>query len=345
MVLTFRRSDPNDGVQEAFKPDTDQETFFAKTMKTLSAKRPVDPKVAPIWERIGFKLGQVSVPVGLLSSNSEAHPGRCDKDWVGSGGRVIARGLKNTTLLKTTGTAQVVGSVEFRTFLPVVHLGSLTSSQQLVVPVLKSLTQAFRDYRDADVTHCDRGAGHITIGSAPSLGGAPVAQIIDTDRVSRGFDAPKMAHWFGEVAYVACQLGHANKSNTLPVAGTPAWAFICGSDFHDKSQLWSKQWLQKQLTTVEHAADSDGMCRGMRQLVNSVVKPAFQVAMGLNQAPEDWWAGEIDKWASRYYSSSLPAVQQGEGPSLNLDMVFKEAKHKDLTSRALLESMPSRPPE
>jgi len=206
----------------------------------------------------------------------------------------------------------------------------LTAKQQLVVPVLKSMTEAFRDYRDANVTHCDRHSDHITLGRAPSLGGEPVAQIIDTDQVKQGFDAWRMAHWFGAVVRDVCQSGqhlmHYGKTMSMDESG---WSSGCA----DVDHMAAVKFLKEQLTSAEHAADSDAMCLGMRQLVNSVVKPAFQMAMGIGQAPEDWWAGDIDKWAAEFYPSSIRGIQEGEAQGPDLNVVFREAKLKDLAIR------------
>ena len=84
------------------------------------------------------------------------------------------------------------------------HMIQQLNNQCLMVPVLKTMVEDFRDYRSVDVTHCDRGGNHITFGRAPSLGGTPVAQIIDTDRVKKGFDAWRMAHWFSQLVWKPC---------------------------------------------------------------------------------------------------------------------------------------------
>merc|ERR1711971_821781 len=150
-------------------------------MKTLSAEWPD----AKIWDRIGFKLGMVKIPIEILHASAMADPGQCGDDWI-IDGSVYARGFWDSTLLLTPGSAD--GSVEFRTFLPVGEVNRLTAKRRLVALVLKSMAEDFRIYRRANLTHCDRGPKHITLGREPSLDGALVAQIIDTDRVQQGFD-------------------------------------------------------------------------------------------------------------------------------------------------------------
>merc|ERR1712008_588674 len=138
---------------------------------------------------------------------------------------------------------------------------------------------AFRGYRDANITHCDRQPAHLTLGRAPSLGGAPVTQVIDTDIIKQGFDAWRMAHWFGSAVCEVCQLEARHPMEYGHTGYVEGWSANCVDLDHKTAIIF----LRKQFTIAEHAADSDGMCRGMRQLVDSVVKPAFQVAMGINQ--------------------------------------------------------------
>jgi len=290
MVLTFRKRD------ESFVPDTSDETSFAKVMKTLIAKG----RDAYIWERIGFKLGTVKVPIALLHVSALTDPGQCRNDM---------------TRLLTSGTA-VVGSVEFRTFLPVGELNRLTAKHQLVAPVLTSMVEDFQDYRSANVTHCDRYPRHITLGRAPSRGGAPVAQIIDTDQIKQGFDVRRMAHWFGAMTYNVCKLDGRGKPLEVQLFG--GWSPQCSSSF-DGGAL---QWLKIQLLEVERGAESDGVCVGMRELVSRVVKPAFKVAMGIREAPADWWAAKLNMWVARFYPSSSHTLK-------DFDAVFTEARFND----------------
>lgn len=315
MILSFRRQADETGGGR-FLNETDSESFFAKTMKSLVARKPE----SNIKERIGFKLGTVEVPIKMLHSSAMSDPGQCNDDWIFNGA-LYARGLEHSRLLLSPGSA--IGSVEFRTFLPVVDLYKMSKKNQLVVPVLRSMVEDFQDYRSANVTHCDRGKGHITLGRAPSRGGAPVAQIIDTDRVQQGFDVQLMAHWFGATTYNVAKMDGSGKRMAYYSDG---WSSACRASFNHISTGKAAYFLQEQLAEAERGADLHGTCKGMRELVNRVVRPALQVAMGIGEAPEDWWAGEVDEWAAKFYPSNSAA-------NVDWNDLFVEAELKDQRTR------------
>jgi len=201
----------------------------------------------------------------------------------------------------------------------------LTAKHQLVAPVLKSMVEDFRIYRRANITHCDRGPKHITLGRAPSLGDALVAQIIDTDRIQQGFDVRMMAYWFGAMTHNVCRLGGVG---TPIVFDGDGWTSAC-FPWTLENNVKATRWLENQLLEAERGADRDGMCRGMRELLSRVVKPAFQVAIGsasIDRVPGDWWAEELDKWADRFY----PSNSDGLG---DLDTLFEELERKDRRDR------------
>lgn len=312
LILTFRLNPHGELQKKDLEPA--METFFTNRMHNLSTSGVLDSSFAPPWERLSSKLGRVAIPIEFLKTKELSCP-------------VEDLSERNPLNLPTSGIAEP--TVEFRSYSPINSLTSLDPviQDKLIVPVLTSLVQDFRDFRTMDMTHCDRWEAHILLGKAPTHGNVPVAQIVDIDLMKEGFQAPRMAAWFGQSVYNGC-LSPAGEKITLldklcedsTPAGSHLGSFMApfwrlfGTVHESQHEIHAS--LEAQLLSVEKAYHADpnfhGSCVGMANLVSRVVIPALNVALGKESAPEDWWAHEIDLWAKKFYGNNKVNLQSAD---------------------------------
>lgn len=308
------------------------ERFFTDRMQNLLAQGVLqDNSFAPPWERLSSKLGTVAIPIEFLQNPTLACP------------------VENDPLAAIT-SGVVEPSVEFRSYSPINHLSFFGSAVQdkMIVPVLSSLVQDFRDYRAMDMTHCDRWEHHILLGKAPTKGNIPVAQIVDIDLLKEGFQTHRMAAWFGQ-SVLNCCLSPEHLSDRMPLLDKlceptehiqhESTASLKTSIHHLEQKVKADPYFQKHAKRDDHTSHTvdsasgasflqglapssggagngassfgkaDGHCLGIAKLVSRVVKPALNVALGKASAPDSWWADEIEHWAKEFYGNYNATLQ------------------------------------